>query len=77
MSGWQPGGHIEPSDNTRLQAAGCELAEETGIPPCVVTPHSEIPLHIEVHHIDASPTKDEPAHQHIDFRFRFRTTADQ
>ncbi|MGW1816010.1 NUDIX domain-containing protein [Streptomyces sp. NPDC002125] len=38
-----PGGHIEPSDDTLLQAAGRELTEETGIPSHVVTPHSEIP----------------------------------
>lgn len=38
-----PGGHIEPGDNTLLQAAGRELAEETGIPPHVVTPHGETP----------------------------------
>ncbi|MET9807117.1 NUDIX hydrolase [Streptomyces halstedii] len=71
-----PGGHIEPSDDTLLQAAGRELTEETGIPPYVVTPHSEIPLHIDIHPIDANPAKDEPAHQHFDFRFLFRTTAD-
>ncbi|MGW7366002.1 NUDIX hydrolase [Streptomyces sp. NPDC054841] len=71
-----PGGHLEPSDNTLLQAAGRELAEETGIPPNVVTPHGETPLHIDIHPIDANPAKNEPAHQHFDFRFLFRTTAD-
>ncbi|MEU9088360.1 NUDIX domain-containing protein [Streptomyces sp. NPDC048357] len=71
-----PGGHLEPGDNTLLQAAGRELTEETGIPPHVITPHGETPLHIDVHSIDANPAKDEPAHQHFDFRFLFRTTAD-
>ncbi|MFF3653311.1 NUDIX hydrolase [Streptomyces sp. NPDC002181] len=71
-----PGGHIEPNDDTLLQAAGRELTEETGIPPHVVTPHCETPLHVDVHPIDANPAKDEPAHQHFDFRFLFRTTAD-
>lgn len=71
-----PGGHLEPSDNTLLQAAGRELAEETGIPPHVVTPHGDVPLHVDAHPIDANPAKDEPAHQHFDFRFLFRTTAD-
>ncbi|MEV5874279.1 NUDIX domain-containing protein [Streptomyces sp. NPDC052101] len=70
-----PGGHLEPSDNSLLQAAGRELTEETGIPPYVITSHGEILLHIDVHPIDANPAKDEPAHQHFDFRFLFRTTA--
>jgi len=71
-----PGGHLEPSDGTLLQAASRELTEETGIPTHVVTPHGESPLHIDIHPIDANPAKDEPAHQHFDFRFLFRTTAD-
>ncbi|WP_121841580.1 NUDIX hydrolase [Streptomyces sp. S5] len=71
-----PGGHLEPGDGTLLQAAGRELAEETGIQPYVVTPHGETPLHVDVHPIDANPAKNEPAHQHFDFRFLFRTTAD-
>lgn len=70
------GGHLEASDDTLLQAAGRELTEETGIPPHVVNPHSQTPLHIDIHPIDANPAKDEPAHQHFDFRFLFRTIAD-
>ncbi|MFG2501505.1 NUDIX hydrolase [Streptomyces sp. NPDC048441] len=70
-----PGGHLEPADGTLLQAAGRELAEETGIQPHLVTPHGETPLHIDVHPIDANSAKNEPAHQHFDFRFLFRTTA--
>ncbi|GAA3973952.1 hypothetical protein GCM10022384_25570 [Streptomyces marokkonensis] len=42
----------------------------------MITPHRQTPLHIDVHPIDANPAKDEPAHQHFDFRFLFRTTAD-
>ncbi|MFD3937933.1 NUDIX hydrolase [Streptomyces sp. NPDC058611] len=71
-----PGGHLEPSDDTLLQAAGRELTEETGIPSHVITPHSETPVHVDIHSIDANPAKDEPTHQHFDFRFLFRTTAD-
>ncbi|MHB9860852.1 NUDIX hydrolase [Streptomyces sp. YIM S03343] len=71
-----PGGHLEPSDETLLQAAGRELAEETSILPHVVTSHGETPLHIDIHPIDANPAKDEPAHQHFDFRFLFRTSAE-
>ncbi|WP_248868683.1 NUDIX domain-containing protein [Streptomyces halobius] len=39
-----PGGHLEPEDNTHLQAAGRKLTEETGIPTHVLTPHGETPL---------------------------------
>jgi 8-oxo-dGTP pyrophosphatase MutT (NUDIX family) len=71
-----PGGHLEDTDETLMDAALRELAEETGIDPELVTPDSAIPLHIDVHPIPANPSKDEPDHQHFDFRFLFRTTAD-
>ncbi|MFF8387394.1 NUDIX domain-containing protein [Streptomyces kanasensis] len=71
-----PGGHLEVSDATLLQAAGRELAEETGISPHVITSHGEIPLHIDTHPIDTNPAKDEPGRQHFGFRFLFRTIAD-
>ncbi|MCQ4081963.1 NUDIX domain-containing protein [Streptomyces sp. RB6PN25] len=71
-----PGGHLEPQDETLLDAARRELTEETGIPTETVTPISDRPVHIDVHPIPANDAKGEPDHQHVDFRFLFRTTAD-
>ncbi|MFD0622225.1 NUDIX domain-containing protein [Streptomyces sanglieri] len=38
-----PGGHLEASDDTLLQAASRELTEETGISPYAVTSDSQTP----------------------------------
>jgi 8-oxo-dGTP pyrophosphatase MutT (NUDIX family) len=73
-----PGGHIEPGDRNLAHTARRELAEETGIPSDAIAPlqgFETIPLDIDVHGIDANPTKGEPAHQHVDFRFLFQLTA--
>ncbi|MBT2397227.1 NUDIX hydrolase [Streptomyces sp. ISL-100] len=71
-----PGGHVEESDTTLLDAAMRELAEETGISPDQVEPDSGVPLHIDAHPIPANDAKGEQAHQHFDFRYLFRTTVD-
>ncbi|MFE2443460.1 NUDIX hydrolase [Streptomyces sp. NPDC021218] len=71
-----PGGHVEDSDATLVDAALRELAEETGISPDQVEPDSGLPLHVDVHTIPANPDKGEPEHLHFDFRYLFRTTAD-
>ncbi|MFJ9869042.1 NUDIX hydrolase [Streptomyces sp. NPDC101165] len=71
-----PGGHVEESDTTLLDAALRELAEETGISPDQVEPDGRTPLHVDAHPIPANPDKGEDAHQHFDFRYLFRTAAD-
>lgn len=71
-----PGGHLEDADGTLLEAALRELAEETGVPADVVTPLGTDPVHIDLHPIPANDAKAEPDHQHVDFRFLFRTDAE-
>ncbi|WP_413801090.1 NUDIX hydrolase [Streptomyces iranensis] len=70
-----PGGHLESTDTTLLEAARRELAEETGISADTISPVDGRPLHIDIHPIPANDAKGEPNHQHIDFRFLFRTNA--
>ncbi|MGW1966499.1 NUDIX hydrolase [Streptomyces sp. NPDC001935] len=73
-----PGGHNEPSDQHLRDAALRELHEEADIPLSAAVPlagHEDIPLDIDVHAIDANPSKNEPAHHHVDFRWAFHLGA--
>ncbi|WP_241845536.1 NUDIX hydrolase [Streptomyces sp. CB02261] len=68
------GGHIEPGDRTLLAAALREVSEEAGIGPgalCLTRQLLGSPVDIDVHDIDASPSKGEPAHRHYDVRYVF------
>ncbi|TGN81071.1 NUDIX domain-containing protein [Streptomyces bauhiniae] len=68
-----PGGHLETEDESLMDAARRELGEETGIEAGVASLSSR-PVHIDVHDIPANEAKGEPAHQHADVRYLFRTT---
>ncbi|MER6067049.1 NUDIX domain-containing protein [Streptomyces sp. NPDC001792] len=69
----QPGGHLEPTDNTLIDAAVRELTEETGIDPSQVSPVSSIPAYVEYGRVPARPAKDEPEHYHLDIGYAFTT----
>lgn len=68
-----PGGHLEAEDGNLMGAALRELTEETGI-RAGIAPLLSHPVHIDVHDIPANDAKGEPAHQHADVRYLFRTT---
>lgn len=72
----QPGGHLEPTDTTLINAAVRELTEETGIDPAEVVPASQTPVYIEYGRVPARPQKGEPEHYHLDIGFAFVTSAD-
>ncbi|MBM0277000.1 NUDIX hydrolase [Micromonospora tarensis] len=69
----QPGGHLEPTDATLIGAAARELVEETGVDPSLLLPASPLPVYVEYGRVPARPTKDEPAHFHLDFGYSFLT----
>ncbi|MGW3168324.1 NUDIX hydrolase [Streptomyces sp. NPDC001142] len=69
----QPGGHLEPSDTTLVDAALRELAEETGVDPRQVVPASHAPVYVEYGRVPARPAKGEPGHHHLDFGYAITT----
>lgn len=69
----QPGGHLEPTDETLVGAAVRELTEETGIDPEQVVLVSSVPAYVEYGTVPARPAKDEPAHYHLDIGYAFTT----
>ncbi|MFJ7193964.1 MULTISPECIES: NUDIX hydrolase [unclassified Streptomyces] len=69
----QPGGHVEPTDTTLVEAAVRELSEETGVDPSHLSLVSSAPACIEYGRVPARPEKDEPEHYHLDIGYTFTT----
>lgn len=69
----QPGGHVEPTDATLIDAAVRELTEETGVDPGMVFLASQAPVYIEYGAVPARPAKNEPDHFHLDIGYAFVT----
>jgi 8-oxo-dGTP pyrophosphatase MutT (NUDIX family) len=72
----QPGGHLEPTDATLIDASVRELTEETGVDPGKVFPALQTPVYVEYGRVPARPEKDEPDHYHLDIGYAFVTDAD-
>jgi 8-oxo-dGTP pyrophosphatase MutT (NUDIX family) len=60
----QPGGHVEPGDESIGLAALREVREETGLDARL---SAGAPVHLDIHEIPDRP--DMPAHLHLDVRF--------
>lgn len=75
----QPGGHVEPEDNTFTDAVLRELEEETGLTSAelllrsIISRDTDVPFDIDTHNIPENPKKGEPAHFHHDFRYVYTT----
>lgn len=63
----QPGGHLEPQDDSPAKGAFREAAEETGLKSLAFAQGVPQPFDVDVHDIPARGA--EPAHAHHDLRF--------
>jgi len=68
----QPGGHVDPSDPTMLEAARREIVEETGL--TALTPVVDGLVDVDIHQFGSSG--DQPDHLHFDVRFGFVSGSD-
>ncbi|MDP5121810.1 MAG: NUDIX hydrolase [Spirosomaceae bacterium] len=70
----QPGGHIDDTDESILEAALREVEEETGLQRTDLKVVSGDIFDLDAHAIPENPKKDEAAHIHFDVRYLFKVT---
>ncbi len=75
----QPGGHVEPEDDSLLAACLREVREELGISqlaphPLCIKEKRIVPFYADIHSIPE--TLKEPSHLHFDIRYCFITNQD-
>ncbi|MDP4505752.1 NUDIX hydrolase [Nonomuraea turcica] len=70
-----PGGHLDPRDDSLLDAGLRELYEETGIRHTDTSPASAGPVEVVLGDVPARPSRGEPAHWHLDFAFAVHVDA--
>jgi len=71
----QPGGHVDESDTSVIEATIREVEEETGIKnPTLDLWHKKtgLPIYIESHLVPENTNKKEDKHYHHDFMYIFR-----
>ena len=72
---FMPGGHLEPTDRTLIEAARRVAQEEAQLPVAELSAwpgYEQLPVDIDIHPIPANPDRQEPEHLHYDFRWLFR-----
>jgi 8-oxo-dGTP pyrophosphatase MutT (NUDIX family) len=68
----QPGGHIEPTDESVVAAARREVMEETGNLDFTLFDAQNPIFDLDIHTIPESPKRNAPAHDHFDVRMLFQ-----
>ena len=69
-----PGGHIDKTDKTPLEAAVREITEETGLEnlkQIKIIENELVPIDIDTHTISYNQRLNLPEHYHFDFRYLF------
>jgi 8-oxo-dGTP pyrophosphatase MutT (NUDIX family) len=72
-----PGGHVELSDQSLIEAARRELIEEAGSIGVGASLIADYPVDVDIHPIPPRSDGSEGEHLHFDFRFGFSTSTDQ